>query len=222
MPPVAAYITSSCGYYIHGKFYTRHVLLYYQHNYFCRINRFKESTCNTTDSTEIGVTLPEAVSSSLSCVTYCTSGVLHPSPGPRPPELVVCRALEQVQRRVMKTRGLEHFSHENRHREQGLFSLEKRELQEDLRAAFWYSWGSYWESEPRLFTAASSGRMRDHGYELKHEFLQERLRLGIRKTSISWESVEQWDKYPQSPWSLSLGVFKFQLDRAFEQTGLPQ
>ena len=62
-------------------------------------------------------------------------------------------------------RGLVHLSCEERLRDLGLFSLEKRKLQGDLTAAFQYLKGAYQEKEGKLFTW--SDRDREVGMALK-------------------------------------------------------
>ncbi|PKU48066.1 hypothetical protein llap_1623 [Limosa lapponica baueri] len=60
--------------------------------------------------------------------------------------------LEQVQQRATKTiRRLEHLSYEDRLREFGFFSLEKRRLWRDLIAAFQYLKGAYRSNGEGLF-----------------------------------------------------------------------
>ena len=62
---------------------------------------------------------------------------------------------------------MEHLSCEDRLRELGLFSLEKRRLCGELRAAFQYLKGSYRKEEDRLFSRVCGNRTRGDGFRLK-------------------------------------------------------
>jgi len=67
--------------------------------------------------------------------------------------------LEHVQRRTTKMiHRMEHLCYEDRLGELGLFSLEKRRLQSDLRAAFQYlKWG-YEKEGDSLFSSVVPGQ----------------------------------------------------------------
>jgi len=75
--------------------------------------------------------------------------------------------LEQVQRATKMIRGLEHLSCEERLRELGLFSLEKRRLLWDLIAACQYLRGAYEQKGNQCFTWTDSDRTSGSGFRLK-------------------------------------------------------
>ena len=118
--------------------------------------------------------------------------------------------LEQVQRRSTKTvRGMEHFSCEERLRELGLFSLEKRRLWGDLKVAFQYLKVAYKKAGEGLFTKACSDRTSGNGFKLK----EHRFRLDTRKKFYTMRVVRRWHRLPKEVVNdLSVEVFKARLD----------
>jgi len=76
--------------------------------------------------------------------------------------------LEWDQRRATEMiSGLEHLSCEERLRDLGLFSLDKRRLQRDLIAAFHYLKGAFKKDGDGLFSEPCCNRTRGNGFNLK-------------------------------------------------------
>jgi len=119
--------------------------------------------------------------------------------------------LEQVQKRVTKMiRGLEHLSCEERLRELGPFSLEKRR-RGDLIAAFQYLKGAYKKYGCRLLSRACCDRIRGNYFKLK----EGKFSLDIRKNFFTMRVVKHWNKLPtEVVGAPSLETFKARLHKA--------
>jgi len=88
---------------------------------------------------------------------------------------------------------MEHLHYKDRLRELGLFSLEKRRLQQDLREAFQYLNGGCKKEGDRFFIRVCCVGTRGNDFKFKDG----RFRSDIRNKSFTVRVVRHWLRMPR-------------------------
>jgi len=108
-------------------------------------------------------------------------------------------------------RGVEHLPYEEKLRELGLCTLERRRLRGGLIAVFQYLKGSYKKDGDNLFSRACCDRTRGNDFKLKAS----RFTLDMRRKFFTVRVVKCWTRLPREVADVpSLETFKVRLDGA--------